>query len=137
MRLDPYLQDVITRSGGWTEADGERLALRLAEAVPRSTLELEPGDEQWARILSGKELLAIVRLPEPIVIAHQSAPASLLSAVGPDVVLVVLTEGWDDSVLTADPEVVQRAFPEEHLWTTEAQSLSDPFSALDLWYVTL
>lgn len=116
----------------WTRDRARSLAESVTASLPNAQLDWdEDAGEDWARVVVDQWVVALVRIPIPLLLVLR-AEARDLSAMDPEVVVVPLDD-MDSPDLRASTECILDAFPER-----EPSPTLNPgaFSAMDLWYAT-
>ncbi|MEV4420723.1 hypothetical protein AB0L40_12215 [Patulibacter sp. NPDC049589] len=128
-----------TLAASWT-VDSVHAATRRLAAASDSRLTIDWDDdagEDWARLLDGPTVVALISAQIPLLIVSDSLPKPALSTTDE---FVVLTVGeMDTAALSANVEVLRSAFPQ--IWAlslADGGGLSpDRFSPDELWFLTV
>ena len=124
------LLNAISRRPSWPHDRSVRYASEWAKALG-GTVDWEPGDESWARVIRERHAVVLVYIEAPLAFVLREA----LQYVGPidDAFTSIELDSFHTSSLSA-----QRATLEAFARST-AEPVVNPasFSALDLWYLSL
>ena len=123
------------RRGDWS---CERFAWAVVRLMADRALALEwerDSGENWAQVLNGDRVVALVCRIAPIVFVNPGAiRAAVAEELRSDGVEIVEMADLDDARYSASPASVAAVFPDHH-WRSETASLSG-FSANDLHWMT-
>jgi hypothetical protein len=131
--LTPALTEAIRR-GPWSVEGARDLAATLARRTGATVEWDEDAGERWARVLTGRHVLALVRTDLRLVLHRTDwagrPPPDLTS----EVVLTPI-ENFDECIFEADRQVLRSAFPS---LVSAPESLdAERFSISDLWWATV
>lgn len=125
------LREASKRRASWSLERGRKLVQAISSSIAGAEVDWdEDSGEEWARILLGDRVVAMVRvrIPLAIVLNELSIPASMRREV-----VFISVGSLDATSMRADPESVASAFPERVVSPT--LDLNE-FSAFDLWFAT-
>jgi len=122
---------------GWRRSQGAELAREAARGLGGELDWDEDAGEDWARVLTGGKVAALISLIGPLAVvigtgARWQPPEADADA---GAVVVIKVPGLDAAVLRCDPGVLRAAFGDRVVDNPALDA--DAFSVSDLWFATV
>ena len=128
--INKHLEEAVSRRTGWTEARVRSTLAHLAAQSTGSSVDWEPGDEEWARVVgSDGSVLALVCARFPFVFV----PAGAMATHPLEGVTWISVPSMDASVFSVDPTTLEQAFGR----AVSQQLDYEAVSAHDIWWATV
>lgn len=129
-----HLEDAQSSKNQWSAFQTEALLESLCKASCDARCEWEEGDEMWARVILGDEVIAIVSAEMPLVIlrhAHQNLADS--AQLDRKLVRIAIVQKFDEPVMRTTRFEIEQIFNRLLSGNIDYENLS----INDLWWATV
>ncbi|HBQ98395.1 MAG: hypothetical protein J7524_23380 [Roseofilum sp. Belize BBD 4] len=105
----------------------------LVHSIEDSIIDWEPGDEEWARLLVGKEVVAIVCAKVPLIIVLEKYKDKFSNHFFLKEIKIFIIKDFDDNLYCIEKELLEKTFGREMTSNISYSALS----INDLWWATV
>ncbi|MBP0030867.1 hypothetical protein [Roseofilum sp. Guam] len=133
INIEKYFKFTENNAMNWTHKLVKDVLESLVHTIEDSIIDWEPGDEEWARLLVGTEVVAIVCAKIPLIIALENYTGQISTCFLKQEIKILVIRDFEEDQFCIDKVLLEEVFGRKMTPNISYNA----FSINDLWWATV